>query len=95
MPKTYRISLTKSQQSELEKATKKHEKSYVRERASAILKVADNHSLRQVAYKMLLTRHAPETIKTWCERYLSDGLPGLLVKEGRGRKPSFFPSDKN
>jgi hypothetical protein len=92
MPKVYRIELSSTQTAELEKAVRTHPKPYVRERATGILKVADGNSLQQVAYHQLLTRHAPETIKGWCESYLDGGLDALLVKKGRGRKPAFFPS---
>lgn len=91
MPKVYRIELNPAQRQELEQARNQHAKAYVRERAAAILKVAERQSLRQVAYHGLLRRHAPETVKTWCERYLAQGLRGLRVREGRGRKPCFFP----
>ncbi len=92
MPKVYRISLTKKQKAELETARKRHPKPYVRERAAAILKVAAGWSLRQTAYVGLLKRHAPETIKEWCERYLAEGMSGLIIRSGRGRKPAFPPS---
>lgn len=91
MPKTYRINLSEAQSHELEVARNTHRLAYVRERAAGILKVASGCSLRQVAYVGLLRRHAPETVKEWCERYLAKGLAGLLVREGRGRKPCFFP----
>ncbi len=92
MSKVYRFELSSEQQSELEKAVRNHPKPYVRERATGILKVAAGNSLRQVAYHQLLTRHAPETVKGWCETYLAGGLDALLIKKGRGRKPAFFPS---
>lgn len=92
MPKVYRIKLSDAQTAELKKAVRTHPKPYVRERATGILKVADGNSLRQVAYHQLLTRHAPETVKGWCESYLAGGLDALLVKKGRGRKPAFSPS---
>lgn len=93
MPKTYHITLTDQQRQELEKARQRHPKPYVRERAAAILKVASGLSLRQVAYNGLLKRHAPETVKVWCERSLADGLSGLIIQSGRGRKPAFSPSE--
>jgi len=93
MPKIYRISLTDEQRQELEKARQRHPKPYVRERAAAILKVASGLSLRQVAYSGLLKRHTPETVKEWCERYLAEGLSGLTIHSGRGRKPAFSPSE--
>ena len=94
MPKTYRIELSELQKLELENAVSTHPKAYIREKAAGILKVAANNSLRQVAYHQLLKRHAPETVKGWCERYLKCGLQGLFVKPGRGRKPGFSPSKR-
>ena len=92
MPKTYRIELSDMQRLELENAVATHPKAYIRERAAGILKVSANNSLRQVAYHQLLKRHAPETVKGWCEQYLESGIQGLFVKAGRGRKPAFSPS---
>lgn len=93
MPKVYRIELTPEQREELKRTASRHKKPFMRERAAGILKVADGTSLRQVAYHQLLTRHAPETVKGWCEGYLAQGLAGLEIRKGRGRKPAFFPSD--
>ena len=93
MPKVYRIELTSEQYKELEVARERHEKAYVRERAAGILKVASGWSLRKTAHLGLLKKHEPETVKEWCTRYLTEGLTGLLVKSGRGRKPAFFPSE--
>lgn len=36
-------------------------------------------------------RRSEHTVKGWIERYLSEGIAGLVVKTGRGRKPAFFP----
>ena len=92
MPKVYRIELTLEQQEELKLTASRHKKPFMRERAAGILKVAGANSLRQVAYHQLLTRHAPETVKGWCEAYLDQGLAGLKIRQGRGRKPAFSPS---
>jgi len=92
MAQSYKLVLTTEQLSELEWARDHHSKPYVRERAAAILKVAEGQSIRQVALNGLLKRREPETVKEWIIRYLAEGLAGLLVKPGRGRKPAFFPS---
>lgn len=85
------VNLTAKQRSELLRARDHHEKPYVRERAAAVLKVADGQSVRQVALHGLLKRHEPETVSEWIKRYLSEGVGGLLIRPGRGRKPAFFP----
>lgn len=94
MPRAYQLELSSEQKAELEEVRKHHSKPYVRERAAAILKVAEGQSMRQVALHGLLTIREPETIREWIDRYLAEGLPGLLVKSGRGRKPAFSPSGR-
>jgi transposase len=70
----------------------KHLKSYARERAAALLRIADGTSATQVAYSGLLKKRYPHAVCEWVRRYRAEGLQGLLMKEGRGRKPSFSPS---
>lgn len=91
MAKAYHLELSEAQRTELDKARRHHPKAYVRERAAAILKVAAGESLRQVGLHELVLPHEPETVKAWIDRYVAEGLPGLLVRPGRGRKPAFFP----
>lgn len=93
MPKVYRLNLSPDQHAELVHARDHHAKPYLRERSGAILKVAMRQSLRQVAYNGLLRRRTPETVKEWCERYQAEGLSGLVVRKGRGRKAVFSPSE--
>lgn len=85
------VSLSDEQRQELEQARDRHGKPYVRERAAAILKVADGQSMRQVALHGLLKPHEPEAVSGWIARYLQEGLPGLRVRKGAGRKPRFSP----
>jgi len=91
MTPSTKVNLTAEQRNELLRARDHHEKPYVRERAAAVLKVADGQSVRQVALHGLLKRHEPETVSEWIKRYLSEGVGGLLIRPGRGRKPAFFP----
>lgn len=86
------VELSQAHHTELERECKRHAKAYVRERAAAILKVAAGRSVRQVAEHELLVRHEPETVSGWIRAYQAEGMTGLLVKAGRGRKPSFSPS---
>ena len=94
MPPQLQVELTPEQMTELEKVRASHPKAYLRERASAILKVAGGASARQVGGQGLLKRHEPETVSLWVKRYLVEGLSGLIVKPGRGRKPAFSPKGK-
>ncbi|MFN3763204.1 MAG: hypothetical protein ACK4WK_08405, partial [Anaerolineae bacterium] len=79
MSRSFKVVLTAEQRAELEQMRDHHPKPYVRERAAAILKVADGQSMRQVALCGLLKRREPETVKEWVLRYLADGPESLLV----------------
>lgn len=91
MPKILRISLTTEQSSELEQARDHSDKPYVRERACAILKIASGMSGRQVAQQGLLKKRRKDTIYEWVNRYQAEGISGLQIRSGRGRKPAFSP----
>lgn len=65
---------------------------YLRERAAALLKIADGHVAAEVARTGLLRPREPDTVYRWLHRYRRDGLAGLLIRPGRGRKPAFSPS---
>ncbi len=86
-----KIELSQQQEQELLATRDSHAKPYMRERASAVLKVAAGESVRQVAEQGLLKRHEPETVSLWIRHYLAEGLAGWAIKTGRGRKPKFFP----
>lgn len=93
MPKRIRVSLSETQREELVKTRDQHPKAFLRERAAAVLKVADGALLSTVAERGLLKRHEPETVHLWIKRYLHAGVAGWQVQAGRGRKPKFSPSD--
>ena len=85
------LRLTAEQRRELERARSHHERRYVRERAGAILKIADGMSARQVALRGLIRPRDPDTVYAWVRRYREEGIDGLLIKPGRGRKPAGSP----
>jgi transposase len=91
MPKQLVINLTTEQIIELEKVINTHEKAYIRERVATILKIANGMSGRQVALHGLLKKRKPDAIYEWFHRYQREGIKGLLVKSGRGRKPAYSP----
>ena len=92
MPAKMRLELTTQEVLELEELRDHASKPYLRERAAAILKIAQGHSGREVALHGLLKRHWQDTIYEWVDRYRAKGKAGLEIKPGRGRKPAFFPS---
>lgn len=69
-----------------------HPKPYMRERAAAILKVADGQSISAVARQGLLRWRERETITAWLDRFEEQGLVGLYIRAGRGRKGAFSPN---
>ena len=68
------------------------EKPYLRERAGAILKMADGQNASQIASSRLLKKRYYETVSDWFHRFQTEGVEGLKIKSGRGRKPAFSPS---
>ena len=95
MPDPLRLELTPEQRAALEQVRDRHPKPYVRERAAALLKMADGRTAGQVARQGLLKERYKRTVKRWLRRYRSDGLAGLMIKAGRGRKPAFSPTASN
>ena len=91
MAKARQVVLTPEQERELIWARDHHQKAYLRSKAAAILKVAAGQAMRQVAQHGLLKPVKQEVVSHWIDRYLADGLAGLLVRKGRGRKPAFSP----
>lgn len=92
MPERVTLELNAVEKAALETMRDEAPKAYLRERAAALLKVAAGMSVNAVAETGLLKRHEPETVSEWIRRYRAEGLAGLTMKAGRGRKPAFFPS---
>jgi len=91
MPVPLQLNVTPAERDALEKVRDTHPKAYMRERAAAILKIADGRSGLQVSREGLLKVRDPDTIYRWVQRYLADGIAGLEIRGGRGRKPADFP----
>jgi transposase len=91
MPVPRTLTLSDQQRYELIRTRDTHPKAYVRERAAALLKIADGTSPLAVAKRGLLRRRDPGTVYDWLNRFEKDGPKGLLITPGRGRKPAFSP----
>jgi len=91
MPAPLKINLTREAREALETVRDTHSKAYMRERAAAIVKIADGMSGLQVSQEGLLKPRDPDTIYRWVHRYLEHGIAGLDIRAGRGRKPAYFP----
>jgi transposase len=85
------ITLDGNQRQELIELRNTASKAYLRERAAAILKIADGISATRVAKSALLRVRDPDTLSEWLNRYQQEGIQGLCIRPGRGRKPAFFP----
>jgi hypothetical protein len=90
MPKKVTLTLEPEQQRELLEARATHAKPYLRERAAALLKIAGGQDYKEVAATGLLSPYCRQSVAAWVTRYKQEGLAGLFVKAGRGRKPVFF-----
>jgi transposase len=86
-----KLVLTDRQRRTLTRARDRHPKPHIREKAAAILKVADGWDIRDVAAFDLLRTRSRNTVAAWVNRYQARGLRGLKVRAGRGRKPAFSP----
>ncbi|ABA19858.1 hypothetical protein Ava_0232 [Trichormus variabilis ATCC 29413] len=86
------LALKAEQKDELEFARDHDSRPYIRERAAGLLKIADGESGLQVATTGLLKPRDPDTVYGWVKRYQREGIAGLMIRSGRGRKPAFFPS---
>lgn len=92
MAKPLQVELTESERMELEQLRDHSPKAYLRERAAAILKLAEGLSGREVAHHGLLKRRKHQTVCGWVQRYRDEGVEGLIIRQGRGRKAAFSPS---
>ena len=85
------LDLNQKEKQELEELRDQAQKPYLRERAAALLKIAGGMSGHAVAQTGLLRKRHPDTVYDWLNRYESEGVAGLTIREGRGRKPAYEP----
>ena len=89
---TRAFDLTTTERAELTRLRDSAPQAYLRERAAALLKIADGMPAARVARQGLLRPRKPDTIYTWIDRFIDAGIAGLRMRAGRGRKSAFFPS---
>jgi hypothetical protein len=78
------LRLTAAQRRELEAARDHAEQPQVRERAAALLKIADGQTPHAVARHGLLKPRDPDTVYGWLDIYEADGLAGLIARQHGG-----------
>lgn len=88
----HRLDLSPAERADLETLRDTAPLPYLRERAAALLKIADGAVAAEVARTGLLRPRQPDTVYAWLHRYRAAGLAGLTIRPGRGRKPAFSPS---
>ena len=73
MPETNRsrrtLTLTPEERAQLEHARDHHPRAYLRERAAALVKIAEGHSPHWVAQQGLLKSRKPDTVYAWLSAY--------------------------
>ena len=84
--------LNDAQRTDLDSLRDHGRPAYLRERAAALLKVAAGIPAAWVARDGLLRPREPMTVYEWLNRYQAEGIVGLTIRPGRGRKPAFSPS---
>lgn len=87
-----RLFLTPEQRTQLVALRDRGPRAYLRERAAALLKIADGVPAAHVARSGLLRPRQEDTVYDWLNRFECEGLDGLMIRKGRGRKPAFSPS---
>jgi transposase len=90
MPVPYVLDLRHDQEAELRDLRDHAALPYLRERAAVLLGVAEGYSIRQCAQWAGLKAHDADTVCEWVHRYQQEGVAGLRIRQGRGRKPASF-----
>ena len=91
IPKYRPLNLTETEKNALVNMRDKAKKPYLRERASALLQIAGGRCGAWVAREGLLRRRKPDTVYGWLNRYEAEGVEGLTIRSGRGRKAAYEP----
>jgi hypothetical protein len=86
MPKRRYLTLSDERRTELEQILHRDSRPYMRERASALLQIADGRSAHWVALNGLLRRRKPDTVYGWLNAYEKGGTPGLVQRPRRKRR---------
>ena len=80
------LKLSSQQRQELEEMRAHDSRAYLRERAAALLKIAEGWSVHAVAHRGLLRKRKPDTVYGWLKAFQERGLAGLYQRPRRGKK---------
>ena len=92
MSRRYHLTLDDEQRTQLDRWVKNPPKPYLRDRARAILAIVGGEEGQELARQLRTPVHRT-TVGEWVQRYQKEGVNGLKIRSGRGRKPLFSPSD--
>lgn len=91
MPRHLTLALDENQRKELLEGRDHAPQPYLRERCAALLMIAEGDYPAHIGRSRLYRERQEETVATWLKRYQQEGLAGLRIHPGRGRKPAFSP----
>ena len=84
------IELEESSRKDLENIYHNHSKSYVRQRAQCLLLSNKGYSVPKLADIFSTRTH---TVRDWFTRWENEGIKGLIIRPGRGLKPTITEND--
>jgi hypothetical protein len=79
-----RLLLSEAERETLQEAVRHHPHPDARERAAALLSIADGHSPHWVARHALLRKRDPDSVYQWLRFYVQGGLAALLHRRHGG-----------
>ncbi len=94
MAKRKELFLTEEEKQELIEYRDHHARPDVREKAAALLKIAEGDSAHWVSTSGLLKRRKPDTVYRWLNIYEDEGFDGLIQREHGGARRRFSKKKK-
>ena len=94
MAKQRQLILTEGEKQELIEHRDHHQRPDVREKAAALLKIAEGVSAHWVATCGLLKRRKPDTIYNWLNIFSDEGFDGLIKRQHGGVRRQFSEKKK-
>lgn len=89
MAKRRELVLTEEAKQELIEYRDHHDRPDVREKAAALLKIAEGASAHWVSVYGLLKRRKPDTVYRWLDIYEAEGFDGLIRRQHGGARRRF------
>ncbi len=86
------MKLTPAERITLQEAYANHSSKDFRSRCQSILLSSHGLPVKQIAS---IFEVRTRTIYTWMDRWESEGICGLMIRTGRGRKPTLSLTDRN